>query len=134
MGLYQLKYPFDIYRSIRATGMLRFDKYLQLSTENNSFASAAENEKRISLRLEYIYDNTHDAAINIKHGTRYKFYTEMINEFNLEFIDGFNFDTSKGITGIIGFDARHYIPILRKSILAFRGAGATSFGSQKMLY
>lgn len=134
MGLYQLKYPFDIYRSIRATGMLRFDKYLQLSTENNSFASAAENEKRISLRLEYVYDNTHDAAINIKHGTRYKFYTEIINNFNLEFIDGFNFDASKGFTGIIGFDARHYIPILRKSILAFRGAGATSFGSQKMLY
>ena len=116
MGLYQLKYPFDIYRSVRATGMLRFDKYLQLSTENNSFASAHENEKRISLRLEYIYDNTHDAALNIKHGTRYKFYTEVINNFNLEFIDGFNFDASKGFTGIIGFDARHYLRIKRNFI------------------
>jgi WD40 repeat protein len=134
LGLYQLKFPFDIYRSIRATGSLRFDRYLQLSTENNSLSAPALNEKRISLRLEYIYDNTHDAAMNIKHGTRYKIYSELINNFNLEFIDGFNFEASNGYTGIVGFDARHYIPLLRKSILAIRGAGATSFGSQKMLY
>ncbi len=134
LGLYQMKYPFDIYRSIRATGSLRLDRFLQLSTENNSFLSPAVNEKRISLKLEYIYDNTHDAAMNIKHGTRYKVYVEAINQFDLQVVDGFSFDPSLGFTGIIGFDARHYIPVLSKSVLAIRAAGATSMGSQKMLY
>lgn len=134
LGLYQMKYPFDIYRSIRATGSLRLDRFLQLSTENNSFLSPAVNEKRVSLRLEYIFDNTYDAAMNIKHGTRYKVYVEAINQFDMQVIDGFSFDPSLGFTGIIGFDARHYIPVLSKSVLAIRAAGATSIGSQKMLY
>ena len=34
----------------------------------------------------------------------------------------------------MGFDARHYQPILRNSILALRTAGASSFGSDKILY
>ena len=134
LGLYQMKYPFDIYRSVRATGSLRLDRFLQLSTENNSFLSPAVNEKRVSLRLEYVYDNTSDPAMNIKHGTRYKIYVEAINQFDMQVIDGFSFDPSLGFTGIIGFDARHYIPVLNKSVLAIRLAGATSFGSQKMLY
>lgn len=134
LGLYQLKYPFDIYRSIRATSTLRFDKYTQLSTENQSFQSPSIYEKRISLKLEYIYDNTHDASLNIKHGSRYKIYTEAINNFDIQLVDGFSFDLSKGFTGIIGYDARHYIPILNKAVLALRSAGAASFGSEKMLY
>jgi hypothetical protein len=134
LGMYQMKYPFDIYRSIRATSTLRFDRFLELSTETNSFQAPAASEKRISLRVEYIYDNTHDAALNIKHGTRYKFYSEIINQFDLQVIDGFKFDASKGFTALFGFDARHYIPLLGKSVLALRAAGATSVGSQKMLY
>lgn len=134
LGMYQMKYPFDIYRSVRATTSLRFDRFLELSTESNSFEAAAATEKRISLKLEYIYDNTHDASQNIKNGTRYKFYVEAINQFDLQVIDGFKFDLSKGFTGIFGFDARHYIPVLSKSVLALRASGATSVGSKKMLY
>ncbi|MCZ2101253.1 MAG: hypothetical protein LC107_06930, partial [Chitinophagales bacterium] len=134
LGLYQLKYPFDIYRSVRATSTLRLDNYLRLSTERTSFDAGAVQEKRLSLKLEYVYDNTYDAAINIKNGTRYKFYTEIINSFDFKLIDGFKINPSNGFTTVVGFDARHYIPILSKSILALRMAGATSFGSQKMLY
>lgn len=134
LGMYQLRYPFDIYRSVRATASMRFDRFLQLSTEPSSFNEPVANEKRVMLKLEYIFDNTHDASLNIKNGTRYKFYAEAINQFDLQFIDGFRFNASKGFTGILGFDARHYVPILGKSILALRLAGATSFGSQKMLY
>lgn len=134
LGMYQLRYPFDIYRSVRATASMRFDRFLQLSTESMSFNAPVANEKRVMLKLEYIYDNTHDASLNIRHGTRYKFYTEAINQFDLQFIDGFKFNASRGFTGILGFDARHYVPLLGKSVLALRVAGATSFGSQKMLY
>jgi len=134
LGLYQWKYPFDVYRSMRATASLRFDRFFQLSTEVNSFRSPVIHEKRASLKLEYIFDNTHDESLNIKHGTRYKFYLEAINAFDLQVIDGFSFDGSKGFTGILGFDARHYIPVLKRSVLALRAAGASSFGSEKMLY
>jgi hypothetical protein len=134
LAMYQMKYPFDIYRSVRATSIMRFDRFLQLSTENNSFLAPAVNEKRLSLKVEYIYDNTHDAALNIKHGTRYKFYVEAINQFDMQLLDGFTFDLAQGFTGIIGYDARHYIPLLGNSVLALRSAGATSMGSKKMLY
>lgn len=134
LGMYQLRYPFDIYRSIRATTTIRNDKFFQKSTENASFNDAMANEQRLSLRLEYIFDNTYDAALNIKHGTRYKIYTEWINRFEIQVVDGFRMDLSKGYTGIMGFDARHYIPLFKRAVLALRGAGATSIGSEKMLY
>lgn len=134
LGMYQIKLPVDIYRSIRATSQLRFDRFLELSTENNSFSAPAITEKRISVKIEYIYDNTFDANINIKHGLRYKIFNEAINEFDINFIDGFKFNLSNGFTNVIGFDARYYLPVLKKSVLAFRGAGATSIGNKKILY
>lgn len=134
LGLYQLRFPFDIYRSVRATTSLRMDRFLRLSTEQNSFQAPVINEKRVSLKLEYIFDNSYEYSMNIRHGTRYKIYSELINQFDLQFIDGFEFNLNRGFTGLIGFDARHYIPLLKRSVLAIRAAGATSFGSKKMLY
>jgi len=134
LGQYRAKYPFDIYRSISATASMRFDKLFLLSSDAFSASSPVENEKRLGLRLEYIYDNTIDIDLNVKHGTRYKVYSEFLNRFNVEFADGFEFDLSKGFTGVFGFDARHYIPLLGHGVLALRGAGATSLGNDKILY
>jgi hypothetical protein len=134
LGMYQLKYPFHIYSSIRATSSLRFDRFHQLSTENLSFEAPVSTEKRLGLKLEYIYDNTFDAAMNIKHGLRLKVFNEAINQFDINFIDGVKFDLSNGFTNVLGYDARYYLPILRRSVLAFRSAAATSFGNKKMLY
>lgn len=58
------------------------------------------------------------------HGSRAKFYVEAQNQFELDAIDGIDFTLSQGITSVVGFDARHYIPILKHSVLALRGAGA----------
>ena len=134
LGMYQLKYPFTIYRSLRATSSLRFDNFYSQSVNEETFGNPVFSEKRLSFKLEYIYDNTIDFAINIKHGTRYKIYGEVINEFNIDVIDGFEFDLSKGFTNIIGFDARHYIPLFRYSVIALRAAGATSLGNKRNLY
>ncbi len=134
LGMYRVKYPFDIYTSLRLTSSLRFDKYFRLSTEANSFNQPFINEKRLSLKAEYVYDNSFDVNVNIKNGTRYKFYVEALNEFNFELANETNIDLSTGFTTIIGFDARHYIPILKQAVFAVRGAGATSFGSKKMIY
>lgn len=134
LGLYRIKYPFDVYRSLALTTSLRFDKFFFLSSETASLNSPFDREKRLSAKLEYIYDNSYEAYINIYKGARYKVYLEAINEFDLDVTDGFDFDISNGFTTILGFDARYYQPIYKHAIIAFRGAGATSFGNKKMLY
>ena len=134
LGQYRAKYPFDIYRSISATATLRFDKLFLLASDATSANTPSDNEKRLGLKIEYIYDNTINIDLNVNHGTRYKVYTEFLNRFNLQFTEGFELDVSKGVTGVLGFDARHYVPILGHAVLALRGAGAASFGSDKILY
>jgi len=134
LGQYRLKYPFNIYRSIRATATLRQDRQYLLSSDLNSLNAPEFNEKRIGIKLEYVYDNTIDKGINFKEGTRYKIYTEAINRFDLRVIDGFSFDASLGFTTIFGLDARHYINFNDLMVVALRVAGGTSFGSERILY
>ena len=134
IGLHRQSYPFDAYRSVRATGQLRVDQNFLLHSDLASRNLERLNEKRMSVKLEYIFDNTLDIDLNLRHGTKYKAYVEAINRFDLDFDNGFNFDASRGFTTVFGFDGRHYEQILRNSILAFRLAGASSFGSDKILY
>ncbi len=134
LGLAQYRYPFNIYKSLRLTTSLRFDRLYENAVNTTTLEQPFENEKRVSLRAEYVFDNTIDVDLNIKNGTRYKIYSEAINRFDLNVVDGFDFSLSDGFTTIIGFDARHYIPIWKNAVLALRAAGSTSFGSEKMLY
>ncbi len=134
IGLHRWSYPFDTYRSVRATGQLRVDQTFFLHTDQITRENENLNEKRISLKLEYVFDNTIDIDLNIHHGTKYKAYVEVINRFDLELGNSWSLDASRGFTTVVGFDARHYQPILRKSILALRTAGGTSLGTDKILY
>jgi len=134
LGLYRIKYPFDVYRSLSLTTSLRFDRSFFLSAEINTLNELQDREKRLSAKLEYIFDNSFDVGLNIKNGARYKLFMEAINAFDLQVTDGFDFSLTNGFTSIFGFDARYYQPILKYAVLALRGTGATSFGSDKMLY
>ena len=130
----QLSYPLDIFRSFRLTGTLRFDKTFLLATDQNAFNTPTFNQQRLGLKLEYVFDNTLDIAINIKHGTRYKIYAESLKRFRLDLLDNVEFGFGDGFMTVIGFDARHYQRLDKHSILAIRAAGASSFGSEKILY
>lgn len=134
IGMYRWKYPFDIYQSVRAYSILRLDKQYFKSTEQITIDEPAIYDKRIGLKLEYVYDNSFSYATNILHGTRIKVYSEIYNRFNFELIDNFDINLSRGFTGVVGFDARHYIPILNHSIIALRATSAVSFGSLLNLY
>jgi len=134
LGMYRLKYPLDVYTSIRATAQLRFDRQFFLHSDEFSSNQLDDFEKRISLKGEYVFDNTIPVDDNVLWGSRYKAYVELINRFDINTQGGFNVDPSRGFTAVLGFDARHYIPVLTHSVIALRGAGATSFGSDKMLY
>ncbi len=131
---YQLRYPLDIFRSLRATTSLRFDRTIQLATDATTLNTTTLREKRIGLRVEYVFDNTLDVALNIKNGSRYKVYSELVKKFNVQLGQNPDIDLEKGFMTIIGFDARHYQRVLKYSVLAARLAGATSFGSEKILF
>jgi hypothetical protein len=134
LGQYRVKYPLDVFTSIRATGSLRFDNTRFLATELATLEPPIIREQRLGLKLEYVFDNTLDVSLNIKNGTRYKFYVETSKGFNLSFQDGANLDLNQGFLSVIGADVRHYQRFLKHSVLAGRFAFASSFGSEKILY
>ncbi len=133
IGVYQLNYPFSIFSSVRLTGTLRFDRTTLLPDEMGELNADNLNQQRIGLRLEYVFDNSYETLPNIRHGSRAKVYVEGMNRFQLQF-DPYIFDANQAFMTTIGVDARHYIRLDRRSIFAFRAAGATSFGSERILY
>ncbi len=134
LGQGQFSYPLDIFRSVRGIVSLRNDKLVQLSTDAQALNEPTTNQQRASARLEYIFDNTLDVSLNIKNGTRYKIFGEIVKRFDLSVLDGFNFEVPKGAMGIVGIDARHYQRVLKHSVFATRFNATTSFGSEKVLY
>ena len=131
---YGVRYPLDIFRSLRATATLRFDKTIQLSTEQNTLNTPTFKQQRLGIRVEYVFDNTLDVDVNIKNGTRYKAFVEVLKRFDIDFTDRFEFDLSEGFMTVLGVDARHYQRLDKHSILAARFAASTSFGSERILF
>ncbi len=134
IGQFEMKIPFDIYHSLRLTSQLRLDKLTYLATDSATLRAPARNEQRIGLRAEYVNDNVLMLANNMPIGTRMKFYGEMMKGLKIQFAGERSFDFKNGFLGILGFDARHYRRIDKRSIIALRLTGATSFGKEKMLY
>jgi hypothetical protein len=134
LAQYQLRYPFDIFGSLRAIGTMRIDNNVRLATDTFSLGAPSFRENRLGLRLEYVFDNTFDRGLNIKNGTRFKIYSEVFKAFQLEFIDRFEADFARGFLGVAGIDFRHYQPVLKHSVLATRIAGAASFGPEPILF
>ncbi len=135
LAQYGVRYPLDVFRSLRATATVRRDRVQTLPTELAALQDGAESEARVGARLEYVFDNTLNLATNLRVGTRYKVYTDFYKSFNISFSEGGE-ETGfePGFLGILGFDARHYQRLDRRSILAVRLAGSTNFGGQKLLY
>lgn len=134
LGQFRVSYPFDIFRSLKATAMLRKDRSLYLASERTTLEQDIFNEQRASLKFEYVFDNTLDVALNIKNGTRYKVYTEVIKRFNVDTDTGVKIGFGDGFMTVIGADFRHYQRIAKYSVLAFRAAASSSFGSEKILF
>ncbi|MCB9080833.1 MAG: hypothetical protein H6555_03875 [Lewinellaceae bacterium] len=135
LGQFNVRYPLDVFRSLRATATIRRDQETQLATDRATYNQPVDNQQRVGLRLEYVFDNSKEIALNLRNGARYKVYAEMMKSFsfgNAATGGGFQFDN--GYLGVIGVDARFYQPILRHSVLATRLAGSSSFGNQKILY
>lgn len=139
---FNISYPFNEVKSLRATVGIRRDKgtirpYLNYSDPyGGSFQfpepSGLDFEDSTSItflsHLEYVHDNTINPTQNIWNGLRWKIYTD----FNLPTS---NSSSLQGKTMFnIGVDARHYLKIYRNFIWAVRAAGDFSFGDAKMIY
>ena len=134
LGQFSVRYPLDIFRSVRAISTLRRDRTTQLATESTTLETQTESVERVGLRLEYVFDNTLDVALNIKNGSRYKVFAEAVKRFDLSLSDGVSLNFNEGFMTILGVDARHYQRVLKHSVFATRFAAATSFGSEQILY
>ncbi len=134
MGQYELRYPFDVFSSLRATFGLREDKVRALSSDPVTLGKPDRAEQRASVRLAAVFDNTVDVDLNLKTGTRAKVYTDLIKGFAFNTEPNWSLKLNNGFMTVVGVDARHYQMLDRRSQLALRFAGATSFGSERMLY
>ena len=134
LGQYEVRYPLDIFTSIRGRFTLRNDRVSQLATDVISLNTPSANQQRAGLRLEYVFDNTLDVSINIKNGTRYKIFGEVVRRFSLTLDDEVEFDIGNGFLNVVGIDARHYQRLDKHSILAIRLAATASFGQERILF
>lgn len=134
MAQYEARYPLDAFFSLRAMGTIRQDKAILLSTNRNTLETPDLSEQRISLRLSAVYDNTVDVDLNLRTGTRAKLFVEAVKRFEFNTQPKWSLKFNKGFMTVIGLDARHYQPLDKRSILAVRLAGATTFGSERILY
>ena len=133
----EIRYPFDEARSIRLQVGYRVDKFVVAATEETTLKLGNYQDKYALMRLEYVYDNTINPAVNIWHGTRYKIYGDMNAQLsgNINQIFGVPDATGKGkFTYNMGIDARHYESIYRNFIWATRFSADLSWGTRKLVY
>ncbi|MEI7802427.1 MAG: hypothetical protein WCI97_07280, partial [Bacteroidota bacterium] len=118
------KYPIDYTKSIRGIASYRMEKLVFLGSDSFSLGLKDYNEDWVSIRGEYVFDNTLKIQTNILDGTRYKFYSEvmMLAKKNSPFLF------------VAGVDYRHYQKIHRNIIWATRFNAASSWGDGKIVY
>jgi hypothetical protein len=134
LGQYEVKYPFDPFFSLRGLATIRQDKALTLISDFPTLQTPTFNEQRAALRLSAVYDNTVNIDLNRRTGTRAKCWVEVVKKFAANVDPSPRVQFNRGVMTVLAWDARHYEPLGRHAILALRTAGATSFGSEKMLY
>lgn len=128
------KWPIDVVRSVRGTVSYRAENITFLANDTFSLNLPDYSEDWLSVKFEYVHDNTWPVMTNIMNGMRYKVWLEMHKQFNVDPNADVAVDFSEGYLGVLGFDVRHYQKIHRQIIWANRIAGGTSFGKQKLIY
>ncbi len=121
---YSVKYPFSEVSSLRIRGDIRIDRGVRQSNDLVSLQSPNLVETNLALKIEYVFDNTIVRGLNLFNGTRAKAWVERYQQPSIDVRTDIN---------IVGFDIRHYEKIHRNFIAAFRLAGTSSFGAQKVI-
>ncbi len=123
-GFVKLSWPFDNVRSVRTTFNVRNDYKVQKAIDHISIIEPDVSEYRVGMKMEYVFDNTRNPALNIHLGTRYKLFAEYFQPVS----------SLSDQTIILGLDYRKYIPLIGNFIWANRFAASTSLGTQRLMY
>jgi hypothetical protein len=134
LGQYEVRYPLNPFFSLRAMGTLRQDKTLTLTSDRATLETPDIAEQRMALRLSAVYDNTVDVDMNLKTGSRARVLVEAVKRFEFNTQPSWSFRLNRGFMTVLSYDARHYHRLDKHSIVALRSAGATTFGSERILY
>lgn len=121
---YSWKIPFNEVSATRVSIMYRNDRTVFASVGDVSLAAPNVYDNYGGAKVEYIFDNTRKRGLNLYNGTRFKLWGEYWRKIKEERHDL--------ITA--GFDVRNYKKIHRDLIWANRFAGATSLGTDRLIY
>lgn len=130
---YQIKYPLDVYRSLRASATFRQEQSFDLITDKKTLQLPTLDRQRVGVKLAYVMDNTTLLDLNLLRGTRYTISIEWLKRFTID-LSPWEFSLRDPWMFVTKWDARHYIPILKHSVFAMRWAGALSMGPERILY
>ena len=119
---YQISWPFSELASLRASVMYRNDRYVQQSIDPLSLVAPNFSDHMAGGRLEYVYDSSLPRGLNLWTGWKMKVFGEYYQQ-----------PTDKGDMEVVGLDLRHSMRIHRELLWVTRLAGASSFGSRKLI-
>jgi len=117
-------WPFSNVLALKTTFNVRNDRNILKAIDDQSLQADDFSSSWGGVKLELIFDDTRDRAMNIKNGTRFKIFAESYAEI----------DQSVKDINIVGLDFRTYTKIHRTIIWANRLAASTSFGQRKLVY
>lgn len=121
---HRLTYPFDEVRSLRLQGVMRLDRNAPLAIDGYNLKINTDFATQWGAEIAYVFDDSRTRRVNIREGTRYRIWVEYL----------LNGQAGEKTFGTFGFDFRHYKPVFRDIIWAFRAAGNWSLGEQKLLH
>jgi len=84
----EYKWPFDMFRSVRASAAFRNDRIIRLATEQATLEVPIIDRQWLAFRGEYVFDNTLAKSLNILEGSRYKVFAEIQKPFNINSVAG----------------------------------------------
>ena len=121
---YTWKIPFSEVSAIKLSAMFRNDRTVFASVGDVSLPKLPVFDNYGGAKAEYIFDNTRKRGLNLYNGTRFKMWSEYWRLATEKQRDLLTF----------GFDFRNYKKIHRDLIWANRVAGATSWGTDRLIY
>ena len=121
---YTWKLPFSEVSAAKFSLLYRIDRTVFASVSDESLPTPNVYDNYGGVKLEYVFDNTRKKGINLYNGTRFKLWAEY---WRLVKSDRHDLIT-------LGFDFRDYRKIHRDLIWCNRLAGATSLGTDRLIY
>lgn len=123
--IYKLTWPFTEFMHVSGSGIVKNNQ--TFTTNILDISSVGDKIKKsnwVGVRGEFVFDNTIGLTQNIMIGTRFKIfgeYNQVITKENHNLI-------------VLGFDFRNYQRLYRELIFAWRVAGSSSLGTDRLVY